>query len=125
MKKYLLLLVCVVSISPLYAQGREVVDGTVKAGNSLAQQVGRQLTEQTLHAAKVPNAVLAQISNLPGKPLVQVRMEAPLSSLMQMMPARVLLPSQLYNAINPGQYLSLPTALTGTHRPVYPGMRLR
>jgi len=126
MKK--LFLICLIGLCffPAFAQeGKLIKAGADAANNGLAQQVGRQLTEQTLHAAKVPNTVLAQISNLPGKPLVQVRMEAPLSTVMQMVPARVLVPSQAYDAINPGSYLRLPTVFTSPEKAVYRGLRIR
>ena len=99
--------------------------GADAANNGLAQQVGRQLTEQALHAAKVPNTVLAQISNLPGKPLVQVRMEAPLSTVMQMVPARVLPSIEVYKSISlvENRQLYVPDAFTETRNVLYRGMR--
>ena len=100
-KKLVFILWVSLSVCPVFAQeGKLIKAGADAANNGLAQQVGRQLTEQTLHAAKVPNTVLAQISNLPGSPTVKVRLNEPLpQGTPAVLSARILGEKELFNKI--------------------------
>ena len=127
MKKYLLLLVCVVSISPLYAQGREVGRGLKTAAN-ISEKVGRQLTEQTLKASLPPGTVLARIANFAGEPLVRVELpdiSTPPTGTMQVLPARILTGEEFRQGVFPEyKFRHLPLSLGSGNRALYRGMAL-
>ena len=130
MKKLLLILIAAATVSPLYAQvgnaGRavtSVVEGSAR-GTELAAGVSRKVAAQTVTPAAALR--LAQITNLPGKPLVQVRLNTDETSpLEEILPVRILPSIQIYKSVSPlgSRQLYVPSAFTETKNVLYRGMR--
>jgi len=79
-----------------------------------------------LFSPSAPQVRLAQITNLPGQPAVQVRLDSPSTlSSSDILPARVLPSIQIYKSISLVRHnqLYLPRAFTETKNVLYRGMR--
>lgn len=124
-KKLLLILICATTVSSLYAQadkmGRVVKSGAGLAANPTYQAVNQAIGQVT------PSLRLAQIVNLSGQPLVQVRLNtvetSPSTEILQ---ARILPSIQIYQFVSPleSSQLHVPSAFADTKKALYRGMKL-
>ena len=130
MKKPLLVLLLCLCCAPCFSQGVKAglqgVEAGVK-GVPAAGQIEKNLAQQVQRACAASQVRLAQITNMPGQPTVQVRVDAsvPVSSA-AVLQARMLPSRQVYQSIS--SVLSrrpyLPSAFAETKDVLYRGMRL-
>ena len=124
MRRYFIMLACCLC----------AVSGFAQRGNLLKEWLGlfnRQAATNavTKTAAKrtIPHEIrFAKIDRLPGTPLVQVRVPSSIS-LGEILPARVLPPSQVYRSVSLGQRSNfyVPSAFDPSERAVYRGIRIK
>ena len=131
MKKLLLILIGAAAVSPLYAQAGKAADGGLKFATqsdlalTVAQKVGQQAVRKA-GVSVVSPVRLGQMINLPGKPLVQVRLNTDETSpLEEILPVRILPSIQIYKSVSPlgSRQLYVPSAFTETKNVLYRGMR--
>lgn len=121
-----LLLVCC-CFSPIYAQKGKVIKGALSGGSALTNAVTRQVAKQTI---SVPQVRLAQITNMPGKPMVKLGVAVDNSAAV--LPARMLTGEESIRLIWPNydkkegalDAIYLPSVLNTQEEVVYRGLIL-
>ena len=123
MKKLLLIFIIGVCAFPVQAQKGKIIKGSLGGGAALTDAVTREVAKQTI---TLPQVYLAQIANMPGKPIVNVRMFKTVEAAAPVLSARILKPSELHRNISLVESLQLymPDAFYLSDEAAYRGMRL-
>ena len=117
-----LLLVCC-CFSPAFAQKGKIIQGALGGRAALTDAVTRQAAKQTVTASQVR---LAQITNLPGQPTVQVQLPQTAVADSPVLSARILPSLEVYKSVSlaGSRQLYVPDVFAETKDVLYRGMRL-
>lgn len=123
MKKLLVLGLLCLCVCPAFAQKGKMIKGALGGRAALTDAVTRQAAKQTVTASQVH---LAQITNLPGQPTVQVRLPQTAVADSPVLSARILSSLEVYKSVSlaGSRQLYVPDVFTETKDVLYRGMRL-
>ncbi len=129
MKKLLILVLMILCFSPLYAQRWRGLTPWKKPAvrtHVLRNKVRRAAVRPVTQTVSLPKVRVAQITNVPGKPMVNVRLPETAVSNSPVLSARILKPIELHRNISLEKSLQLymPEAFYLPDEAAYRGMRL-
>lgn len=130
MKKYSLFLLCIMFVSPAFAQADKVVEVVQPGSKAVIRgpDLARSVIDRILQASRISNLSWARIDNMAGTPLIAVRsLENSSTQPGNILSARLLKPGEVYHHINKDAVgkLNVPQSFAKDDGALYWGISVR